>query len=208
MLIPWCEPHSAGVRCGRWGGYPALWKDNKGRKFRARTRLAEKVPHQLTPATGNLSKFPMPRFSPRFSPSCGQCGHANSTCLRRVDWRSNTFFITPELSNRHLELPSLLSSNLQHQLLTCTPTPPSSQPALPTGGLCHTEVVTHPFHFLPRSDLTIHLLTQHINFYCCSVGKSCPALYNPMDCSLPGSPVLHYFLEFTLIHVHGVADII
>ena len=126
MLIPWCEPHSAGVRCGRRGGYPALWKDNKGRKFRARTRLAEKVPHQLTPATGNLSKFPMPRFSPRFSPSCGQCGHANSTCLRRVDWRSNMFFITPELSNRHLELPSLLSSNLQHQLLTCTPTPPSS----------------------------------------------------------------------------------
>ena len=30
-------------------------------------------------------------------------------------------------------------------------------------------------------------------FYCCcSVPKSCPTLCNPMDCSMPGSSVLHY----------------
>ena len=28
--------------------------------------------------------------------------------------------------------------------------------------------------------------------YCCSVTKSCPTLSDPMDCSVPGFPVLHY----------------
>ena len=27
--------------------------------------------------------------------------------------------------------------------------------------------------------------------YCCSVTKSCPTLFDPMDCSTPGFPVLH-----------------
>ena len=31
---------------------------------------------------------------------------------------------------------------------------------------------------------------------CCSVTQSCLTLCNPMDCSMPGFPVLHYFLEF------------
>ena len=31
---------------------------------------------------------------------------------------------------------------------------------------------------------------------CCSVAKSCPTLCNPMDCSTPGFPVLHYLPEF------------
>ena len=31
--------------------------------------------------------------------------------------------------------------------------------------------------------------------YCCSVTKSCPALFNPMDCSEPGFPVLHYLIN-------------
>ena len=30
---------------------------------------------------------------------------------------------------------------------------------------------------------------------CCSVAQSCPTLCNPMDCSTPGFPVLHYFPE-------------
>ena len=30
---------------------------------------------------------------------------------------------------------------------------------------------------------------------CCSVTKLCPALCNPMDCSIPGFPVLHYLPE-------------
>ena len=35
-----------------------------------------------------------------------------------------------------------------------------------------------------------------------SVAQSCPTLFNPMDCSMPGSSVLHYLLEFAQIHIH------
>ena len=31
---------------------------------------------------------------------------------------------------------------------------------------------------------------------CCSVTKSCPTLCDPMDCSMPGFPVLHCLLKF------------
>ena len=44
---------------------------------------------------------------------------------------------------------------------------------------------------------------------CChSVTKSCPALCNPMDCSIPGFPALHYLLEFVQIHVPWVGNTI
>ena len=36
----------------------------------------------------------------------------------------------------------------------------------------------------------------------CSVTKSCSTLYDPMDCSTPGFPVLHHLLEFAQTHVH------
>ena len=42
--------------------------------------------------------------------------------------------------------------------------------------------------------------------HCCSIDQSCPTLYNPMDCSTPGFPVLHYFPEFAQTHVHWVDD--
>ena len=35
-----------------------------------------------------------------------------------------------------------------------------------------------------------------VHFCCCSVSKLCRTLCNPMDCSTPGSPVLHYLQEF------------
>ena len=41
-----------------------------------------------------------------------------------------------------------------------------------------------------------------------SVTKSCPTLYDPMDCNMPRFPVLHYLVEFTQIHVHLVGDAI
>ena len=37
---------------------------------------------------------------------------------------------------------------------------------------------------------------------CCLVAKSCPTLYNPVDCSTPGFPVHHQFLELAQTHVH------
>ena len=36
---------------------------------------------------------------------------------------------------------------------------------------------------------------------CCSVAESWATLYNPMECSVPGSSVLHCLLEFGQIHV-------
>ena len=47
-----------------------------------------------------------------------------------------------------------------------------------------------------------------MNYCCCSVAQLCPTLYNPMDCSMPGFPVLHHFPEFAQTHVHWVADAI
>ena len=44
--------------------------------------------------------------------------------------------------------------------------------------------------------------------HCCSVTQLCLILCDPMDCSMPGFPVLHYLPEFTQIHVHGVGDTI
>ena len=41
-----------------------------------------------------------------------------------------------------------------------------------------------------------------------SVAQSCLTLCNPMDCSIPGHPVYHQFLEFTQTHVHWVSDAI
>ena len=43
---------------------------------------------------------------------------------------------------------------------------------------------------------------------CCSVAKLCPTLCDPMDCSTPGFPVLHYLPEFAQTHMHWVSDAI
>ena len=42
----------------------------------------------------------------------------------------------------------------------------------------------------------------------CLAAKSSLTLCHPMDCSTPGSPVLHYHPEFAQIHVHRVDDAI
>ena len=41
-----------------------------------------------------------------------------------------------------------------------------------------------------------------------SVTQLCPTLCDPMYCSMPGFPVLHYLLEFGQTHVHCVNDVI
>ena len=43
-----------------------------------------------------------------------------------------------------------------------------------------------------------------LDFCCCcfSVPQLCLTLCDPMDCSMPGSPVLHHLPEFAQIHVH------
>ena len=41
-----------------------------------------------------------------------------------------------------------------------------------------------------------------------SVTQSCLTLCDPMDCSMPGLPIHHQFLEFTQTHIHSVGDAI
>ena len=41
-----------------------------------------------------------------------------------------------------------------------------------------------------------------------SVTQSCPTLYDPMDCSTPGFPVLHHLPEHSQTRVHWVCDAI
>ena len=41
-----------------------------------------------------------------------------------------------------------------------------------------------------------------------SVAQSCLTLCDPMDCSTPGLPVLHYLPEFARTHVHHFGDAI
>ena len=40
----------------------------------------------------------------------------------------------------------------------------------------------------------------------CSVTQSCLSLWDPMDCSQAGFPVLHYILEFAQTHIYWVSD--
>ena len=37
---------------------------------------------------------------------------------------------------------------------------------------------------------------------CCSVSQSCLTICDPMDCSMPGCPVLHHHPELAQTHVH------
>ena len=41
-----------------------------------------------------------------------------------------------------------------------------------------------------------------------SVTQTCPTLWDPMDCSMPGLSVHHQLPEFTQTHVHRVGDAI
>ena len=43
---------------------------------------------------------------------------------------------------------------------------------------------------------------------CCSAAQSRPILWDPMDCSRLGSPVLHYLQEFAQTHVRWVHQVI
>ena len=56
--------------------------------------------------------------------------------------------------------------------------------------------------------LSISMLISHCFYYCCSVAKPCPILWDPMDNSTLGFPFLHNLLEFAQTHVHWISDTI
>ena len=45
-------------------------------------------------------------------------------------------------------------------------------------------------------------------YYCCSGTQSCPTTCDPMDCSMPGFPVLHHLPGLSQPHIHWVSDAI
>ena len=51
-------------------------------------------------------------------------------------------------------------------------------------------------------------VVYHMTPCCCSVAQSCLTLCDPMDCSMPGFPVLHHLPEFAQTHIHWVSDAI
>ena len=61
-------------------------------------------------------------------------------------------------------------------------------------------------HFRTRWGPDQHLV--RLPCCCCSVAESCPALCDPMDCSMPGFPVRHHLQELAQTHVHWVSDAI
>ena len=66
-----------------------------------------------------------------------------------------------------------------------------------------TYVVGHVNTLAPLKVETWRLVCRD----CCSVAKSCLTL-QPMNCSTPPFPVLHYLLEFAQTRVHWVDDAI
>ena len=65
-------------------------------------------------------------------------------------------------------------------------------------------------HGVAQSRIWLKWLSSSSSNPCCcrSVTQSCPTLCDPMDCSMPGFPVLHYLPEFAQIPVHWVSDVI
>ena len=59
-------------------------------------------------------------------------------------------------------------------------------------------------------DLGMELLTEHLisTYDFCSVIKSYPTLWDPVDDSMPGFLVLHCLSEFAQTHVHCISDAI
>ena len=56
-----------------------------------------------------------------------------------------------------------------------------------------------------HSVFPLMLMPHHTQVQFSSVTQSCPTLWDPMDCSIPGLPVYHQLPEFTQIHVHWIS---
>ena len=50
--------------------------------------------------------------------------------------------------------------------------------------------------------IILSLINRQISCYCCRVAQSHLILFDSMNCSTPGFPVLHYLQEFAQTHVH------
>ena len=69
------------------------------------------------------------------------------------------------------------------------------------------KICLHAVYQRPTSDLGKHTERKWC-YYCCSDAKACLTLWDPMNFSTPGFPVLQYLLEFVQTHVHWFCDAI
>ena len=65
-----------------------------------------------------------------------------------------------------------------------------------------------PLYFFSNQRGKIYLSLFPPVCCCCSLTESCLTLCDPVDCSIPGFPVLHYLPEFVQTYVQGVDDTI
>ena len=63
-------------------------------------------------------------------------------------------------------------------------------------------------HRVTKSWTRLKWLNTYAHVLCCSVIKLCPTLFDPVDCSPPGFPILWYLPEFAQTQVHWVSDAI
>ena len=49
---------------------------------------------------------------------------------------------------------------------------------------------------------------KQLNYCCCSVARLFPTFCDPVNCNMPGIPVLQYLPEFAQTHVHWLNDAI
>ena len=72
---------------------------------------------------------------------------------------------------------------------------------------CCCSVTCHYYYFFIVNHSNIIITTIISNICCCySVTQLCPTLCNPINCSMPGLPVLHHPPEFAQTNVHLAGD--
>ena len=77
--------------------------------------------------------------------------------------------------------------------------------------LCkHTFDQVHPTFYVQRIDKSLSLIKNHrsLGITFVVIVQSCLTFCDPIDYSMPGSPVLHYLPQFTQSRVHWVGDAI
>ena len=74
--------------------------------------------------------------------------------------------------------------------------------------MSHFKITLFHKHFSSAYYAQDVVLSHFIHIQFSSVTRSCPTFCDPMDCSMPGVPVLHQLLELTQTHVHRVGDAI
>ena len=74
--------------------------------------------------------------------------------------------------------------------------------------MSHFKITLFHKHFSSAYYVQDVVLSHFIHIQFSSVTQLCPTFCDPMDCSMPGFPVLHQLSELTQTHVHWVGDAI